>query len=356
MPRKRRGERADGLIQVTYTDGLRPDGKPNRVSFYGHTRKEAEQKRDEYIEAQRMGIKIDKSMTVNAWIDKTVELYGLKEHTYRSYLKRIRDGIGEIPLSDVKQADIMTVLNVYKGKSAESVRQTRMLMNTLFKRAIANRLIVFNPVDSAPNPECVPKKSHRMLSKAEIEAVMAAPPTPYSTGAKMMLLTGMRKAELLALDWSDIDFENRIIHVHKIISQVGGRLHIKEGSKTDAGVRDIPICQKLNDILMSIPREHERLIVSKWKTPYNAVGYGSSFAKFGASINPDVPIQCHDLRHTYASMLYDAGIDIKSAQYLLGHNDINITIGLYTHLSEDKKRLSTAQINEHLDRLFCAVT
>lgn len=355
MPRKRRGERADGLIQVTYTDGLRPDGKPNRVSFYGKTRAEAEQKRKEYVDNRKLGVIIDKKLTVSEWIDKTIELYNVKTYLYSSYFRRIKELIGAMPVCNVQPVDIMVVLNSYKSNTIGVMRLVRNLLNTLFERAIANRIIAFNPMVSIVLPECVEQKSHRLLSEEEIKAIMASPRSNVSNGAKIMLLTGMRKSEMLALEWSDVDFDNNVIHIRRIISQVGGGEHVKYGSKTIAGVRDVPICKALRDVLDAMPHVHDRVVTNRSKRPYVASSFGQIFAKYGAKINPETPVRCHDLRHTYASLLYDAGVDIKSAQYLLGHANINITMSVYTHLSENKKSLSSAQINEHFDRMFGAV-
>lgn len=140
MAKKRKGERPDGLIQVALDIGYWPDGRRRRKYFYGHTRTEANEKREAYKQYLKGGSKYKQDITVAEW----VEIY---KTTYRTkvnerYLKkndvpynRIVNQIGEMRMSNVTEADLQRALNATSGMSFSTVDKYRQAMKRVFKRA-----------------------------------------------------------------------------------------------------------------------------------------------------------------------------------------------------------------------------
>ena len=377
--RKRKGERKDKRIQITYTDGVRPDGHPNRISFYGRTRTEALEKRERYKREKEQGLAHgERATTVNDWIARWQEAYSVNVSDYAPYINRLKKDLGKKPIRNVSEADLVQSLSAYAGMSSSSALKYRMILKQIFHKAKKNRLIPEDPAEDLPLPDDVTTGTHRALAPWESECILNNW-SVYHAGrwAMLMLLCGLRRGEMVALDWDAIDLESRKLTVKASASMRGSVTTVKDRTKTKAGARILPICEPLYQMLVQVPPEErtgpvcrsakgERITQSSvdrcWKTYCNMMtrilngeepdqrGRRRDCArdKYCSSSDDDggerIVFSClpHDLRHTYATALYDAGVDIKSAQYYLGHDDVNMTINLYTHMSKIKENEAAA--------------
>ena len=194
----------------------------------------------------------------------------------------------------------------------------------------------------------------------------------------IMLLTGMRRSEMIALNWDCVDMEARTLTVRRAAEIVTNQAIIKEVTKTEAGFRTLPICDMLFEALNQIPANERTGVVCK--TAHGRVISQSAFDRgigtfndvMERILNGEPPIQqgrrrdkeqppkeqqerktfsikAHDLRFTFATALYDAGTDVKSAMYYLGHSDIRMTMNLYTQLSRERENIARAQAITFLD-------
>lgn len=383
---KRKGQRKDKRIQITYTDGVRPDGHPNRISFYGYTRTEALQKRDLYKREKEQGLAHgERITTVNEWIDRWQKSYSVNVSDYAPYINRLKKDLGKKPVRSVSEADLVQSLSAYAGKSSSSALKYRMILKQIFHKAKKNRLIPEDPAEDLLLPEDVTTGTHRALAPWESECILNNW-SIYHAGrwAMLMLLCGLRRGEMVALDWDAIDLEHRKLTVKASASMRGKVTTVKDRTKTKAGARILPICEPLYQMLSQVPQEERtgpvcrsakggRITQSSvdrcWKTYCNMMTRilnGEEPDQRGRRWDcvrdkyyvPDkedderVIFSClpHDLRHTYATALYDAGVDIKSAQYYLGHDDVNMTINLYTHLSKIKENEARSSLVNYLDK------
>ena len=363
--RKRKGERPDGRIQVTLTVGIDESGKPIRKSFYGATRKEAEAKRAAYLSNMQTGLSpLAEDITFEEWIDQWISLYNIDANRKKSFLNRLKKDLGKLKLRDVKEAHLhQSLFDGYEGKSTDAARKYRNLIQTIFKKAVKNHLLAENPADELTLPKTT-SNTHRALDQWEIDCILKY--YHLSFGGKMaifMLLTGMRRGECLALNWnSSIDLENRLFHVNAIVDYFTdpSKATVENRTKTKAGARSIPMCQTLYDILNSTPIEYRRgLLFHSDGNPLNLTQFVTHWKGFIRTINerlnsPDNPeaiFSCtpHDLRHTYATILYDAGVDVKTAQNFLGHTNAKMTLELYTHLSSTRKNQSKDLLMRYRD-------
>lgn len=295
---------------------------------------------------------------------------------------RLVKKLGKLRVADVTEVDLQKALNELAGMSYSTVDKYRQAMRRVFERARKNKIISENPADGLILPQ-FEKGSHRALERWEIEHILANWNTEASHAGiwvLLMLLCGLRRGEMMALRWENIDMSARTLEVCEVAVIQSNRTIIEQRAKTDAGMRVIPICQALYAALILTPESARTGLVclsAKRKLlTESAVSRGlETFCRVMERIlNGEPPTQrgrrtdierksadkkqperkafsftAHDLRHTYATALYDAGVPVKAAQYFLGHADIRVTLELYTHLSKERESASRNQVVEYLD-------
>lgn len=179
--------------------------------------------------------------------------------------------------------------------------------------------------------------------------------------ALIMLFCGLRRGELLALTWNDIDLVKREITINKAVNYVSNTPQLK-GPKSEAGKRVVPIPDAIIPALTR-PRSSSLMVCPSAETGEVMTGTaykrawesylhylniragGRDASRSRPPIRAMEPFTAHQLRHTYATMLYDAGVDVLTAQRLLGHGSVKTTMEVYTHLSEKKEQHSIAALN-----------
>jgi integrase len=173
----------------------------------------------------------------------------------------------------------------------------------------------------------------------------------------LLIATGMRGGELLALKWEDVDFRNKIIRINKSYNRVkvfdgkvGKYQNVENSTKSKKGNRIIPVLEstlkmlKLHEHKQTVEKVKAKeyidgnyIFCSKEGRPINPRNFTKYFHKFLADAGID-KTNLHNLRHTYATTGIENGIDMKVMQELLGHSTMQVTSEIYTHVSQDKKR------------------
>lgn len=163
-------------------------------------------------------------------------------------------------------------------------------------------------------------------------------------GYAVSLLTGIRIGELCALQWKDVDLEQKVIHIYKTIQRIYFKKDEDEKTKIIIGtpksrsaIREIPISQRLEDIMGRYVGEGEDYLISGNKKYIEPRLYRKHFHDF-LDKNKLPEIRFHDLRHTFATRCIANGGDCKTVSRLLGHADVNITLNRYVHPGMDQKR------------------
>jgi len=385
--RKKRGERTDGRIQVTLTIGRREDGSPLKKCFYGRTRTEANRKRDEYKQRMSAGLQERKDITVSDWVDSCLKLYRTKVNA--AYTKgdavpynRLKRDLGRMRIDAVREADLQRALNSVSGMSESTITKYHQAMCMVFDKARRNKIILDNPAEGLSLPNGT-KGTHRALERWETDCIMHNW-NQHRCGmwAMLMLLCGLRRGEMMALRWENIDMEKRQLSVREVAVIDVNRTKIEERAKTISGIRVLPICNPLWDALNSTPQCDRHGLVCKSAKGEQLTGSGFTRGWSGFNLamqrilnGEDVvqqgrrvtlekkiedaaakgkeyiifDVRAHDLRHTFATALYDAEVPVKAAQYYLGHADIRMTLDLYTHLSRERENESRSQIVAFLD-------
>ena len=357
--------------------GRKPDGSYIRKTVYGKTQRELEQKVLAITQQLNQGIHVwETTMTfrdlANIWFD---EYHADESASWRhSHAQVIRTHLiptlGEMKIKDIRQLHLqMIISNLSKqGYATSTMKKIKNTAERIMKVAVGSDLIMRNPFSEVRVPS-KPATPRRSLTEKEI-ALITDTWRGHNLGlmAMIMLYAGLRRGEAQALEWTDIDFENRVIKVTKAVSNIGNIYTIKT-PKSKAGTREIPIPNVLMTALMEKRKPDGYVCTTaggsfltlssynaQWKSYQNylnvCAGGKNSTGLYNKRISVIDNISAHMLRHTYATMLFDANVDIKSAQKFLGHADVEVTLAVYTHLTKYKEDKAIAALNGHLNEMI----
>ncbi len=313
------------------------------VSFYGKSERDINRKMLEYHQAAEKGRSFES--VAGEWANKhfeTVEHNTIKQ--YRPALKQITEHFSGKGIKDITSKDIDIFLHILadKGYAMKTVKSRLQIINQVFKYGVINNYIENNPCQYISVPKNLPQTKRELPTAEEIETVKNSINKTFGLFAYFILYTGLRRGEALALTYNDIDFKNKIIHVNKSVYYVGNIPNIKQ-PKTKAGYRDVILLDCLASKLkqkntsdLIFPNHNGELIRNG---NFNRL-WAKYLSETGLSITP------HQLRHAYATILFEAEIDVKDAQELLGHSTIQVTRDIYTHISKARKTQTADKLNK----------
>ncbi|ACZ12262.1 tyrosine-type recombinase/integrase [Sulfurospirillum deleyianum] len=308
--------------------------------------KEPEKCKDEY-----------KEWTLNEFAQEYFELQKtqLREHTlYRNichYRKQILPYFGHRLLTTLTPLDLEKWQNQLLSKYKHStVQRYRSILYSMFKKAFINDIIPRNPLEKVTAPKMLPnameeEESQDPFTQDEINTIMSHATGYMANFIKIMLSTGMRPGELVALTWTDIDFSRKIISVNKTRLRSPRSKAVVDGPvKTNAGKRSIdlfPATEKAFLEQQELTGWQKYIFLNPSNRPfYNHDVIGVNFRNIlkRSSIKERV---LYNLRHTFASQLISNGADIVYVSKTLGHKDVSITLKIYTKFikEEDAVRL-----------------
>lgn len=400
MPKKRNARRADGRIPVQVYLG-KTDGIRRYKTVYGRTQREAEEKALQVKLALKKGIDVTAERdTFGQWADRfqaAKRADGLSASQLKSYKNycNILSPLDDIPISKVRVGDMQTLVNDLSENNPHTGRPTakktliglKGTAEQIFNMAIEARVMEYNPANAIRIPKSAPQEHRRALAEEE-QGWIINTPHRAQRAAMIMMYAGLRRGELIPLTWNDIDLKRKTIRINKAVEMINGKPRIKS-PKTQAGNRTIDIPQRLVDFLKPL-RDADfaefkdahpiNLLVCRsasgsmftnqaWRTMWRSYltdlnvkyGYRGKVKKLAANkkigdgkkqgrlplLIPN--ITPHWLRHTFATLLYLAGVDVLTARDQLGHADIKTTLSIYTHLDKIYKRKSMAKLDGYLD-------
>lgn len=347
-------QRKDGLYTARFTDR---SGKRRQKYF-----KKLQECRNWIADAQfgdlHGGINASGDMTVNTWFEYWVtEIKGnsARPNTIRNYRDRftcnIKERIGDMPLDEVRPMHCQDILNKMAPKYKNStINLARVTMLTMFASAVENGLIAKNPVTKAV--KCTKGKASkpkRALTVEEQKKFLEAAwgSSNYNQYA-LILQTGLRVGEMTGLEWGDIDFGEKTIHVRRTMEYVHplGEWRTSE-PKSRSGNRDIPLTQEAMDILRGqkekldgrkvIPMGFPDLVfINKNGEPTKKSTYNKNLSRLADKAGIET-FSMHILRHTFATRCIEAGMKPKTLQSILGHSSIGTTMDLYVHVTGEEK-------------------
>ena len=322
-------KRKDGYYRTSKTI----DGKTRY--FYGKTRAEALKKLGEYKDVSENPTF---GNVAEEWWDCSSSLaYNTKRGYYPSY-KRALDEYGDINLSEITPSDVSKYIRYLAklGYSDKTVRTQLGVVNMVYKYAINELGIdITNPARDVVIPKSLPKKKVTLPSDEDIQKVKDSVTLDFGLFAYMLMYTGLRRGELLALRWEDI--VDGFIIVNKSVYYEGNTPRIKR-PKTERSVRKVPVLDRLSPYLTG-----KRGIIFNHEGDY--MPYHVFLRKWG-NYYKNTGIKCtpHQLRHCFATMLYEADVVPKDAQYLLGHAQLSTTMDIYTDIRKQREKVIAENI------------
>lgn len=376
MPRQKQTLHASGLVEVKVTVGKTIDGKRIQKSFYGTSKLAARNKADEYLTQQAVAeqtgqIIIRKDYTITEWAQKWLSAYKLdkvQSSTYKAIEKRLTNYvlpyIGKADLKNIRPIDIQAYFDSKEifALSSSVKSKLKQELNSIFETAIDNDLCYKNPMKNIKLPEYqkVIKKSVYTQSEQGL-IIKYCMRHECGKDIAIMLKTGLRRGELLALTWDDIDFKENTIRVNKALKDTSGSPTVG-APKTKAGNRTILFDNELKRIFLSMNRQlhykkdGKAIILDSPYIIHSAHGKMHSPSNWMHRIyEPTISeivshyegkgicldkLSPHELRHSYGTTLYDNGVDLRTIQKMLGHASLEITSNLYVHDNLDTMRKS----------------
>ena len=362
--------RSNGRREGRYTAGIDPaTGKAMQKSVSAKTQAECRERLRQAIRDSQ-GLVIDHTgdYTVAEWCRLWYETYSkpnLRFSTADSYKvileKHIIPAIGGIKLRQLTALHIQQMYNHAKEQGRvrrwekttdlslanSTVRRIHMVLNSCLQQAVKERIIPYNPCESCRVPK-LEKKEMTIIPPEKVGAYLRAAeeygvlPIFY-----LELTSGLRRGELLGLQWSDLDPENQLITVNKQLSKINGEL-VLTTPKTQNSIRKVAVPKRTVELLIA---EHEKhpdspLMFASPRTGsyWSPDAIGRVHKKLLAMAEIDSSVRFHDLRHTFATLAMQSGVDVKTLASMLGHYSAGFTLDTYTHITHQMQQGAAEKI------------
>ena len=352
----------DGRWEGRYTAGYDQDGKRIIKNVLGRTQAEVKAKLSVAIaESQQLDVSRSGEYTVAEWLRLWFELYAkpnIRPSTASYYRRAMEEyTIPRIGTTKLNKLTSREIQKLYKdllengrtreqqrkkkpGLSGSTVRGVHIMLHSALDRAVKERLLIRNPADSC----VVPKVQHQEMKTLQPEDLKTYLDAAEKRGALAMfyleLVSGIRKGELVALQWADLNVAEKTISVNKQATKDETGTLVVTRPKTENSVRQISIPQEAVDLLV---REHAKHPDNPWLFPSSRTGgmyHPDSVATLHQRILKDAGLEhlrFHDLLHTFATLALQNGVDIKTVSAMLGHYDAGFTLRTYTHTTRQKQ-------------------
>lgn len=318
--------RKDGLLQ----EKIFINGVPKY--FYGHTKSEVLRKIREFREAEERGaLLVD--VADKWWAEHEPTISPNTVGSYKRPLARIKEYFAGRYIKEITTPDVALHLKsmIAKYDMAQKTASNHLtVLSRIFNYAIVNGYAQINPTRELEVPKKLKKTKRTGATSDDIKRIKDSADLDFGLFALFAMYTGLRKGEILALTWDDIDLDNRIIRVTKSLLWENNRPQIKP-PKTEMGIRTVAIPDKLAEHIkpskgiIFCDDDGNYITGSQYRDRYKAYQAASG-----------VTCTAHQLRHTYATMLFELGIDVKDAQRLLGHAQSSTTQDIYTDIRENR--------------------
>lgn len=353
-------------------------GKERRTTRRGFkTIKEAKQaERNLLLDVEENGLPSNQS---DGFQDPTFEelaqlwLENYKTTVKPSTFENVRSKVEKMTEEHFKEMKLKKITVAYCQKIVIELSKSYVLynhylsvINRIFKYAVLMDVINSNPFDKVIKPKSrQTQRKGNFLTKEELkEFLKLAQNTTLSYFfplVHLMAYTGLRQGEALALKWSDIDFENKKITVNKTAARIKEKQTLQT-PKTKNSKRVISIDPNTLSILKSWKKDQVKIYFKNgkhfegdenfiftnergdWVHIHNFIRY---FKRFIAD-HKLKPITPHGLRHTHASLLFSAGVEPKNISDRLGHSTVQITLDLYTHITEEQRTDTVDKLLEYM--------
>lgn len=368
--RKHTAKNGDVSYQVVIEGGVDPiTGKRNRYyRTVKGTKKQAEAVRDKMKVEMERGYVVDPSEAkLESWMEEWLAQYvpNIEETTRTSYERNIRSyitpALGQVSLRNLKPVMIQSWVNdlhTKKGLSPKSIRNAHIILKAALGKAVILRMLSYNPCEGVVLPKAVKYKANIYTVKEMAEVLEIAKGSDMYLPVLLATNLGLRRGEILGLRWEHVDLKNSVIHIreNRVITAKGVQT---KAPKSSAGVRDITFGAQ---VLTALKEAKKQYALNKLATgqefddsgivvcqedgaPFRPESMTRKWRRF-LEANGLKDIRFHDLRHSCATALLEAGVDPKTVQTRLGHADISMTMNIYAHCTPAMDRNAAQKLDD----------
>lgn len=317
------------------------------------TKKEADEALREALRQDEEHALSSTNLTVGEWLERWGKDYlvSQKASTKKNYAtaaKKFTGMIGHVKLDKLRTPQIQTAISsmLDAKMSPNTIRTYVTCLGIALRQAVESGLIKRDPTQGAKLPAGTRKKVTPMQAEDLARILEALEGSQYKLPVIIAIATGMRRIECLRRTWEDVDLERGTISIPETKTEAGRRLLYLPAFALDA---------------VKAERKHQAAMRLKWGkdyknsnlvccqedgSPLSLVGLSHKFTRTVRSLGIEATF--HDTRHTYASMLLKAGINIKVIQECLGHSNIQQTMNTYAHLYAGAKEEVATKVDEML--------
>jgi integrase len=385
---KRRGhgegsiyQRPDGRWCAIVTVGY-ANGKQRRKYIYGKTRKEVAEKLKEVLREQQLGVNIaPERLTVETflttWLEDVVRRR-LRPRVYETYAQIVRTHLvphlGTIQLAKLTPEQVyrMLVLLADAGKAANTIRNVHAVLRRALNQALrwgkVNRNVATlvelpkpTRVEAEQGAGALQPRQMKMLSPSQAQRLLdTVAGHRWACVYHVALELGLRRGEILALRWTDIDLDRKVLAVTGTMHRHSGKLN-RDAPKTESSRRLLPLTDRLIAALQEhkARQDNERARLGEGWVDLDLVfttGHGTAiephnlFDHFKAALRAaGLPkMRFHDLRHSCASILLAQNVHPRVIMEILGHSEIGTTMNLYAHVIPEVQQSAMQLLSQAL--------
>ena len=258
--------------------------------------------------------------------------------TYENVLARFTGDF----IEEITPTDIQIYINklIKQGFSHKTIASYKSVLKMIFDYALFNGIIKSNPVSIVRLPANLPKKARELPTDKEL-SIINSNYEGFAFLPYFLLNTGLRISEALALSYEDIDFDAKTIKIYKHLLHDGNKPILEHKTKTINSKRTVIL---LDRVAEKLDRNKKGIIFCNADGDYLTRRQMTwNWEKWQKENN--VTATPHQLRHGFATMLFEAGIDLKDAQDLMGHANISTTQSIYTHIRNKRKDETAQKLN-----------
>ncbi len=350
-------KRKDGRWEGRYTAGFDPaTGKQVFKNVLGKTQNEVKEKLKKALEeSQKLDFTRTGKYTVSQWMEEwfenvcKIKVRPSSHQTYRGYIDHhIVPYIGKIPIEKLSTMDLQKLCRKLmdkgrverieskkqlKGLGPKTVRNVMQVISSAMDFAVAQKIITENPCKAVELPK-VEKQEMQTIPTEQLQAFLTE---AKASGVYEMyyieLSTGLRRGELLGLKWSDIDWNNAVITVRRQVARVNGEI-TEAPLKTKNSYRRVSISPQAIEVLkiQNAKTNSDYVFPSPTGGPISPDSVNNMLKRVLARAG--IPkVRFHDLRHTFATVALQNGVDIKTVSSILGHFSAGFTLDTYAHVT-----------------------
>lgn len=363
-------KRKDGLLQKRFTLG----GK--RYSVYAHTLDElTEKEQEKRLEIAAGLYKPNKALTLDNYFEdflknKSKHTKGNTLYNYKTlYYKHISKRLGKRKIKDIERREILELQTELKEtQTITATNRALLILNIVLNSAIADDVIIKNPMQGMKPIKNTTLKAtetiHKALTEQEQKNLLEQLRKDnafYYECICLMLATGMRAGEVIALSWRDIDYKQNVIHITKTLSKDENGHKIFATPKTATSMRDIPMNETIKSILQQAKKKYfmlcgangtpidERIFTTPYGTIPNSQSINFDLDRATKHLNEQgikqARFTCHGLRDTFATRYIEQGGNPQTLKSILGHASLSMTMDLYAQVLPNTKQEEMNRLN-----------